>query len=81
MKPTKIKAEDFCRFNFIGVDNSRARVVNLLLLPLLTFLYYTNFISPISEKTILSVLLTIIHVFLFADIPSNISNMQSDNIP
>ena len=39
-------------------DRSRARVVNLLLLPLLTFLYYINFICPISEKKIMSVLLT-----------------------
>ena len=63
-------------------DRKRVKVVNLLLVPLVTLLFYMKFISLIKEKTILSVLLTIIHVLcLFADIPSNISDMQSESIP
>ena len=45
-------------------DRRWVKVVSILglLLPLVTLLYYMSFISPIREKTILSVLLTIIHV-------------------
>ena len=45
-------------------DRRRVKVVHLLL-PLVTLLYYMKFISLIEEKTILSVLLTIIHVYMY----------------
>ena len=57
-------------------DRRRVKVVNLLLLPLVTLLYYMMY-NPIS----ITDNHTCIHVCLFADIPSNISDMQSDNIP